>query len=615
MIWSIATCSLGGNLEEKLVAIARAGFRAVEIFEEDLAGFRGKPKELRALAEDLGLRIVALQPLRDYEALPEPYRSKNRDRSERWFDLMEELGVELTYVCSNTLPIALDEPEQAAEDLFELAERAAKRGFRVAYEALAWGRWVRDWPKAWEIVQKANHPCLGLVLDSFHCFARANPIGDIARLPSEKIFLVQLSDAPNLLMDPLALSRHHRAMPGQGDWPIGDFVSAVLATGYRGVFSLEIFNEWFRAAPPEEVALDGMRALKNLFDGLGLLVPPLPQGSKVRGVSFLEIGIDEADLPELKSFIHPLGFRLRARHPAQEVELWATGEAQLLLHCPEEESARELPSILGVGLTVTRAAPLAARARDMGLGLVRRSLNSQGLVGIQGVGGTRVYLVDTSLEESYGLCNQAQEQEGQREELIITVDHFTNVVSRWEVYSWVLIYKALFGFTVDPLVEVFDPYGIFYSRSVRSSEGKVRIPINTAEGLGTGVSRFLHSLGHGGIQHVAFLTRDIFAFSERALKEGLRPLRVPTSYYRVLAARYGLTSEEAELLEAHNLFYDRSPEGGEFFHLYTPTFQGRFFFEVVERRKGYDGYGAANTGIRLQAQAYELRSGRPLSTS
>jgi len=119
MEWSIATCSLGGSLEEKLLAIARAGFRAVEVFEEDLAGFRGTPRELRIMAEDLGLRIVALQPLRDYEAMPEPFRRHNRDRSERWFDLMEELGVDLTYVCSNTSPAALDSMEQAAEDLHE----------------------------------------------------------------------------------------------------------------------------------------------------------------------------------------------------------------------------------------------------------------------------------------------------------------------------------------------------------------------------------------------------------------------------------------------------------------------------------------------------------------
>lgn len=193
-----------------------------------------------------------------------------------------------------------------------------------------------------------------------------------------------------------------------------------------------------------------------------------------------------------------------------------------------------------------------------------------------------------------------------QEAIFLEVDHFTNVVPRWELYSWLLIYKALLGFQVDPVVEVFDPYGMFYSRSVRSPDGRVRIPLNTSEGLGTAASRFLQRLGHAGIQHVAFRTPDLFAFARRGAQEGLRPLRIPASYYRALAARHGLSPEEVERLQAYSLLYDRTLEGAEFLHLYTPTFRGRFFFEVVERRGGYEAYGAANTAVRLQAQAYEL---------
>ena len=72
--WSIATVCMGGALEAKLAAAAKAGFRAVEMFENDLTFFSGKPRDARHLAADLGLEIVALQPLRDFEAMPEPAR-------------------------------------------------------------------------------------------------------------------------------------------------------------------------------------------------------------------------------------------------------------------------------------------------------------------------------------------------------------------------------------------------------------------------------------------------------------------------------------------------------------------------------------------------------------
>ena len=49
------------------------------------------------------------------------------------------------------------------------------------------------------------------------------------------------------------------------------------------------------------------------------------------------------------------------------------------------------------------------------------------------------------------------------------------------------------------------------------------------------------------------------------------------------------------------VLYDRVKDG-EFLHIYTRTFQDRFFFEIVERRN-YDLFGAANTPVRLAAQS------------
>ena len=143
--WSIATVCLGGTLESKLSAIAKAGFRAVELFENDLTFFNGRPADVRRMAEDLGLSIVALQPMRDFEGMPAPARLRNFERAERKFDLMDELGVNLLCLCSNVSPEAINDDRQAAADLAELADRAGARGLRIGYEALAWGTHIKDW--------------------------------------------------------------------------------------------------------------------------------------------------------------------------------------------------------------------------------------------------------------------------------------------------------------------------------------------------------------------------------------------------------------------------------------------------------------------------------------
>src|SRR5207302_2998063 len=165
---SIATVSLSGALDEKLRAIASAGFEAVEIFENDLLSFGAGPRDIAKLCRDLNLEICAFQPFRDFEGMPEPQRTRNFARAERKFDLMQELGTDLLLICSNVSPHSLGGIDRAADDLRALGERAASRRLRVGFEALAWGRHVRDYRDAWEIVRRADPAAIGLVLDSFH---------------------------------------------------------------------------------------------------------------------------------------------------------------------------------------------------------------------------------------------------------------------------------------------------------------------------------------------------------------------------------------------------------------------------------------------------------------
>jgi len=259
MIRSIATVSIGGALDEKLRVIAAAGFDALEIFENDFTCFDGSASDVATMCADLGLRICALQPFRDFEGMPEPQRRQGFRRIEKKFDLMEELGTDLLLVCSNVSPISLGGIDRAADDFRELGERASARGLRVGFEALAWGRHVNDYRDAWEIVRRANHNSIGVILDSFHTLAPSFPVDPIRAIPGDRIFLVQLADAPQLDLDVLSWSRHFRCFPGQGDLPIRDFMQAIETTGYEGPLSLEIFNDQFRAQSTKAVAIDGMR--------------------------------------------------------------------------------------------------------------------------------------------------------------------------------------------------------------------------------------------------------------------------------------------------------------------------------------------------------------------
>jgi len=117
-------------------------------------------------------------------------------------------------------------------------------------------------------VRRADHKSIGIILDSFHALAPAFPVSAIQSIPADRIFLVQLADAPKLGLDVLSWSRHFRCFPGQGDLPVDAFMEAIVATGYDGPLSLEIFNDQFRSGSAVRTATDGLRSLILLEDRL-----------------------------------------------------------------------------------------------------------------------------------------------------------------------------------------------------------------------------------------------------------------------------------------------------------------------------------------------------------
>ncbi len=92
----------------------------------------------------MGLEITMFQPFRDFEGLLEHLRTKSFDRAEHKFDLMQELGTDLMLICSSCHPEAIGGIDCSAAGFHELEERAKKRGLRIGYEALAWGRYVNE---------------------------------------------------------------------------------------------------------------------------------------------------------------------------------------------------------------------------------------------------------------------------------------------------------------------------------------------------------------------------------------------------------------------------------------------------------------------------------------
>ena len=603
---SIATVALSGSLPDKLEAAASVGFDGVEVMEADLLAFDGSPSEIRRLAENLGLAIDLYQPFRDFEAMPEPQRTRNLDRAEKKFDVMQALGAGLVLVCSNTLPAALDDDARAAADLAEMAERAARRGLRVGYEALSWGRHVRTWGHAWRIVQAAGHPALGLIVDSFHTLALGDDPAGIADVPGDRLFFVQLADAPKLSMDVLSWSRHHRSFPYQGDLAVDGFVRAVLASGYQGPLSLEVFNDHFRAAPARSIARDGLRSLV-LAEALagGAALPEVP---RVDGVEFLEFAVDEAAGAALAALLMQMGFSLAGRHRSKSVELYRQGRVNIVLNSEQDTAAAEHfqhhgPAVCAMALRVDDPARTLARAQAL---LIpdwreRTGEGERQIPAVRGPDGTLIYLVARDDTGFWAVDFELEEAQGDGAGLE-TVDHVAMALPPGQLDTFVLFWRALFGLVPQPVFDLPDPYGLIQSRAMDNDAGTLRLTFNISDARDTVTNRFVSAVAGAGVHHVAFGTPGAAASVAALMAAGAPTLPIPRNYYEDVASRLSLEPALVDALEPLGLLYDEDA-GGTFRHAYTEPFEGRFFFELVERTGGYAGFGAPNAAVRMAAQA------------
>lgn len=622
---SIATVSISGEFEEKLSAIARAGFDGIEIFENDFLAFDRSPAEVGRMVRDHGLTVSLFQPFRDFEGMPEPFRSRNFDRAERKFDLMAELGTDLMLICSNTSPVSLGGIDRAAADFRELGERAAKRGLRVGYEALAWGRHVHDHRDAWEIVRRADHPNIGLILDSFHTLARKIDVNSIRSIPGDRIFIVQLADAPLIEMDLLYWSRHFRNMPGEGDLAVTPFMQAVAATGYDGYLSLEIFNDQFRGGSPEAISRDGRRSLVYLMDqvrraepDMRIAVQDMPARSEVSGIAFVEFAVGDDDGRELEALLRVLGFRTVARHRTKSVTVMRQGEIRLVINREEKGFANASYLVHGAnayafGLMVDDAAAAHARALELGSEDFRQTVGpgEMQVPAIRGVGGGIVYFLD----EKSALANiwdvefepVAEANDGYAGVGLTRIDHLAQTTRYEEMLTWLLFYTSQLATRKTPMVDIIDPAGVVRSQVVETEDGRLRITLNGAENRNTLAGRFIAETFGSGIQHIAFETDDIFAAAAGLAQNGFKSLVISANYYDDIEARFGLAPELVERMKASNILYDRD-DHGEYFQLYSPTYGEGFFIEILERR-GYAGYGAPNAIFRIAALKRHLRPG------
>jgi 4-hydroxyphenylpyruvate dioxygenase len=640
----IASVSLPGTLLEKLKAIAKAGYDGIELFENDLTVSNLKPTDVHKIATDLGIEIAALQPFRDYEAMPKQLYINSLDRAKYKFDLMHKLGTNRLFVCSNCSPFALDDADLAAEQLSVLAGMAEKEGISVSYEALSWGRFVNTYHQSVDIVERANHPNLGNLLDSYHIGVMRENLDKIRTIPVEKLNFVQVADSQHYDMSAIYIGRHLRCFPGQGTFPVIEYTNAVISTGYSGYISHEIFSDEFRSSQLDPIALDGKRSLVWLegvtdfgsrISDFGNEPPVLGIGKKkaksskaqisatnptsdipnptsntpsVSDIEFIEFSTDFINQQNLVALLTALGFKETYTHKTKDVSLYQVGDVNIVLNRQRFKVVDKMETtVCAIGFVAQEPERFRTWAQKLNYAWIESTAKTDELniSAVKGVGDILCYIVDENdlkqdfYEVEFNLTGKIKAQNG-----ITKIDHIGHTVGADYFQANTLFYRAMLGLEIEDSLELYDPNGIVSSRVVRTADKNIRISLSSTRSRKTSSDYFMTKVGEAGIQQIALATDDIFKTANSIVKKDYI-LPMPSNYYEDLRAKGALPLPTIQKMQDLDILFDTNTEGS-FFHFYCKELNG-LFIEIVQRIGNYDRYGEINAQLRLAAQARDRR--------
>jgi sugar phosphate isomerase/epimerase len=238
------------SFRERVEAASKAGFRGIGIWHSDLEHTLEQMTlpEMKRILDANGMAYLELEFLTDW-FVDGPERSTSDARRRCLLTASEGLGASHIKVgdFANT-PCSM---EQATEAFADLCEDAADHGARIAFEFMA-SAMIDNLDDALTLVDTVGAPNGGLAVDIAHVVGQGIPYSDVASIPLDVLFSVELNDG-FLAGSPNHDASRPRAFCGEGEYDVQGFVRSARASGYRGPWAVEVFSKELSGLPLDEL--------------------------------------------------------------------------------------------------------------------------------------------------------------------------------------------------------------------------------------------------------------------------------------------------------------------------------------------------------------------------
>ncbi|MFL6757077.1 MAG: 4-hydroxyphenylpyruvate dioxygenase [Sphingomicrobium sp.] len=337
---------------------------------------------------------------------------------------------------------------------------------------------------------------------------------------------------------------------------------------------------------------------------LGPLGLENPMGTD--GFEFVEYAAPDPQL--LRSLFTKMGFPVVAKHRRKNVTLHRQGDINFIINAEPDSFAQRFaavhgPSACAMAFRVKDAGRALERAIDLGADPVECDVGPMELClpAIEGIGGSRLYLIDRygdkgSIYDVDFLFEEGWEQKvADHDSRLTYIDHLTHNVHRGRMGFWAEFYERLFNFKEIRYFDIEGKLTGLFSKAMTSPCGKIRIPLNESQDDKSQIEEFLREYKGEGIQHIALGSADIYQSVDILRGRGIPFQDTPDTYYELVDERVRGHGEPNAELEKRRILVDGAPTEGQglLLQIFTQNVIGPIFFEIIQR-KGNEGFGEGN---------------------
>ncbi len=257
----------GNNLDLPAVvsAASKAGFQAIEPWIMEIDRYTtngGSLKDLGKRIADAGLTVENAIAFNAFLDDDDTRRAASMEKLKADMDKVAQIGGKRIAVPPGNNRAAAVSLDNAARYYREALEMGEKMGVQPLLEL--WGTHPVLGPLSHGIyvTVAAGRADASLLLDVFHLYKSGTPFTALKQINGASLHVMHLNDYPQAA-DPSTLNDSNRIYPGDGVAPLQQIFRDLRDNGFRGYFSLELFNKEYWAKSADEnlkTAMDKIRA-------------------------------------------------------------------------------------------------------------------------------------------------------------------------------------------------------------------------------------------------------------------------------------------------------------------------------------------------------------------